>query len=126
MISMPDSMDPKLPPVPVPTLQQPTPTPGQIAEQRAYAKLLMDQKYTPPNTKYPAYTWANGLDTVTAKVMSGLASRDADRKERQLYGGAASSATSGLPGAAPPATPAPAAGFNIFDPKSWLKNTNEG
>jgi hypothetical protein len=118
--------DPINPPTYIPTLQSNVATPSQIAEQRAYAKLLMDQKYTPPNTKYPAYTWANGLDTVTAKVMSGLASRDADRKERQLYGGVASAATTGLPGASPLATPAQPTGFNIFDPKSWFNNTNEG
>jgi hypothetical protein len=121
---MPDSMDPRLPPVPIQTLQAQQMTPGQIAEQRAYAKALMEQKYTPPNTKYPAYTWANGLDTVTAKIMSGLASRDADRKERQLYGGAASAATTGLPGAALPATPAQPAGLNLWDPKSWFSNSN--
>jgi hypothetical protein len=91
----------------------------------------MDQKYTPPNTKYPAYTWANGLDTVTAKIMSGLASRDADKKERALYGGAASSATTGLPGATPPATPAqpaPAANNNFLgiNWKNPFSSTDEG
>jgi hypothetical protein len=88
--------DPVAPVTPIPTLLPPSGTPESIKSLREYVKQLASQKYTPPNSKYPFYTWANGLSDASGKIMSGLASHEADERERNLYGGLAKSATTGL------------------------------
>jgi hypothetical protein len=114
MIQMPDPINP---PTYIPTLQSNVATPSQIAEQRAYAKLLMAQHDIPPSNKgWQRYTWANGLNDATAKIMGGLASRQADQMERQA-GKQAGGGALGLPGTAPalPGTaPAPPTNNNFM------------
>src|SRR5215831_2071069 len=98
---------------PIQTLQ-PQPQGGvsadAIAQLRRYARALSEQRSKPP-----IYTWANGLDDLSAKVMGGIAARRADEMERQGYRVAAADraaqaapylgggAVSGILGASPPA-----------------------
>lgn len=73
---------------PIPTQRDDIgPTTNAIEQQRAYAKALMDSKYTPPNSKFPYYTWANGVDTLLGNVLGARAYNKANAMERQNYAG---------------------------------------
>src|SRR5882672_8270663 len=85
-------------------------TPNAIKTQREYAKALMDKKYTPPNSKYPYYTWANGLSDAANTMFGAWNMKDADDKERALYGRARDNSTPTNDPASSAATPTAASG----------------
>ncbi|SRR5258707_15295461 len=102
---MPD--DPNAPVVPVVPVApaspgyiqtQQTATPGQIQNLRDMVKELMASKNPPPSNKgWQFYTWANGLDSASAKILAGLYGRQADQLEQQA-GRASGGGALGLPG----------------------------
>ncbi len=88
------------------------PTSNAIKMQREYAKALMESKYTPPSSKWPYYTWANGLNDMSSKLLGAWNMKEADEREKQQYGGrrdaetpvigqTGSAASGGSPTAAP-------------------------
>src|SRR5882672_8361449 len=85
-------------------------TPNAIKTQREYAAALMKQKYTPPNSKYPYYTWANGLSDAANTIYGAWNLKDADDKERALYGRARDNSTPTNDPASSAATPTAASG----------------
>src|SRR5258706_3126615 len=79
------------------------PTSNAIKMQREYAKALMDKKYTPPNSKYPYYTWANGLSDAANTMLGAWYMKDADDKEKAQIARDASRTDANNPmGQAPP------------------------
>src|SRR5258706_5816767 len=63
------------------------PTSNAIKMKREFAKALMDKKYTPTNSKYPYYTWANGLSDAANTMLGAWNLKDADEREKRQYGG---------------------------------------
>lgn len=105
-------VDPVAPVTPIPTIQKPM---GEGAEKqlREYAQALLNHKYQPPNQKYPFYTWANGLDKLSASWLGGKAMREADLGEmarlNKAYGTTNDMAGGGPPASSPASPPTAAA-----------------
>src|SRR5882672_7867258 len=98
---MPDNQP--ITPIPTQAPQQGGLSPAAIQELRRYAAALAAQK-TP---RQPFYSWANGLDDATAKIMGAVYSKQADEAERAA-GRQSGAAALGLDDAT--STPSPAGG----------------
>src|SRR5258706_6192655 len=86
------------------------PTSNAIKMQREYAKALMDKKYTPPNSKYPYYTWANGLSDAANTMLGAWNMKEADEREKRQYGGRRDAETPVIGQTGSEATPTAASG----------------
>src|SRR6266853_3698861 len=69
------------------------PTSDAIKQQREYAAALMKQKYTPPNSKWPFYTWANGASDAANTILGAWNMKDADEREKRQYAGSRDAGT---------------------------------